>query len=94
MKLNVYQEWLRINEGFDLVLRVLKAMRKYHAFGAGELECFRQLSKETRAAINSYLAEIVERAESAEAGHRFQQRRKRGQADEQASEPLSMPLLP
>jgi len=63
---------LRLNQGFDQILTALAALRRHPAFPAGELERFAALSKETRAATNSFLTSVMEAAETAEAGRCYQ----------------------
>jgi hypothetical protein len=68
LKLDVDLELVRINMGFDLVIASLRALRKQPAFHKSELDQFRSLSQEARAATNSYLSGVLEAAETAEAG--------------------------
>jgi len=82
-KLHVYEHLAQINAGFDQAIRSLVALRKHGAFPRGTLARFTALSKETRAATNSYLAGMIEAAETAEAGRRFRERRAQESADEQ-----------
>jgi hypothetical protein len=56
VKLPVYQYLFDLNAGFDQVIRSLDALARYDAFHRREIERFRALSKEARAATNSYLA--------------------------------------
>ena len=58
-------------------------MRKHGAFPRGTLARFTALSKETRAATNSYLAGMIEASETHEAGRRFRERKAQERADEQ-----------
>jgi hypothetical protein len=53
LKLNIYQNLLKINAGFDQVIGGLAALRKYRAFHRRELARFSALSKENRASTNS-----------------------------------------
>src|SRR5450631_3187445 len=64
----VYKHLLDINAGFDQVIRGLAALRNHDVFLANELDHYRALSKEARAATNSYLVGQIERDETAEAG--------------------------
>ena len=82
MKRNIYEEWCRVNAGFEQVLDGLKALQKHRPFDAGEGDRFRDLAQEARAATNSYLAGVVERAETKEAGRRFRDRLRREKAEE------------
>jgi len=83
LKLDIYQHLLRINAGYDQVIRSLAALRKYDVFHAGELARFSALSKESRAATNSYLVGTLETAETTEAGRRFSKRLAQQRLDEQ-----------
>ena len=68
MQLDIYEQWYRINAGFEQVLDSLKALRRNSPFDAGEVDRFRKLAQEARAATNSYLASVVERAEKGTSG--------------------------
>jgi hypothetical protein len=83
VKLDVYQHLLRINAGHDQVIRSLAALRKHAAFQRSELARFSALSKETRAATNSFLLGAMETAETDEAGRRFSKRLAQQRSDEQ-----------
>ena len=85
VKLDVYENLLRINAGFDEAIQGLAALRKHAAFHRSTLERFAALSKETRAATNSYVASVIETAETNEAGRRFRERRAQERADEQGN---------
>jgi hypothetical protein len=82
MKPDVYEHWYRVNAGFEQVLDSLKALGKHRPFDAAEVDRFRKLAHEARAATNSYLASVVERAETAEAGRRFRDRLRQEKAEE------------
>src|ERR1700680_204521 len=82
MKLDIYEQWSRINAGFEQVMDGLKALRKHRPFDAGEVDRFRELVQEGRAATNSYLAGVVERAETEEAGRLFRDRLRREETEE------------
>ena len=82
MKLAVYKRLRDINAGFDEAISGLAALRKFHQFHALELDQCTSLAKEVRAATNSYLAGVVEQAETGEAGRRFRKRRGRERQEE------------
>jgi hypothetical protein len=82
MKRKVYKHVLGMNQGFEQVLRSLKALAKYPGLHRNEIRRFQQLARETRAATNSYVLESLTRRETAEAGRLFVQRRFREQKDE------------
>ena len=86
MKLQVYKHLLAVNAGFDQVIRALAALRKHGSFHRRELDRYSALSKEARAATNSYLTAVLERAETQEAGRRFGKRRRREQQEESGSQ--------
>jgi hypothetical protein len=50
VKLPVYQHLFDVNAGFDQVIRSLDALAQHDAFHRREIERFRALSKEARAA--------------------------------------------
>jgi hypothetical protein len=83
LKLDIRQYLLFINAGFDQVIGGLAALRKCGAFHRGELDRFSALSKENRAATNSYLLGAMETAETNEAGQRFSKRLAQERSDEQ-----------
>jgi uncharacterized membrane protein YgaE (UPF0421/DUF939 family) len=85
VKLQVYKHLLDVNAGFDQVIRGLAALRKHESFHRRELNHYSALSKEARAATNSYLTAVLERVETAEAGRRFGKRRTREQQEESGS---------
>jgi hypothetical protein len=85
VKLDVYELLLRINAGFDQAIRGLAALQRHAAFHRSTLERFAALSKETRAATNSYVTSVIETAETNEAGRRFRERRAQERADEQGN---------
>ena len=86
MKLQVYKHLLAVNAGFDQVIRGLAALRKHGSFHRRELDHYSALSKEARAATNSYLIAVLERVETEEAGRRFGKRRTREQQEESGSQ--------
>jgi len=72
--LHVYKRLYQINAGFERVARGLRRLDRTGIFNRGELSRFRALSAETRAAINSYLASVIESQETDEAGRLSRQR--------------------
>ena len=85
MKRDFYLHLLSLNAGFDQVIGSLAALRKHGAFQGGELARFSALSKETRAATNSYLAGVIETVETEQAGRRFRKRLAQQRSDEQGN---------
>ena len=83
MKLDVYKRLLRINAGFEQVLRSLAALERQRRSDAEELKRFRLRSRETQAALNSYLAAAIESAETDAAGRCFRQRVAQEKSDEE-----------
>jgi hypothetical protein len=86
LKRGVYWELARLNLGFDLVLQSLRALRQYRAFPEQELDRYSALSKEARAATNSFLSGVLEASETAEAGQRYRRRRAQEKRDEQGDD--------
>jgi hypothetical protein len=84
MTLKVYEHVLTMNQGFDQVLRSLKALAKYPGLQPEEVRRFEQLAREARAAANSHLLEELARLETADAGRLFVRRKDRERKDEQA----------
>src|SRR5205807_5438149 len=82
LKLNIYQNLLKINAGFNEVIGGLAALRKHAAFHRGELDRFSALSKETKSATNSYLLGAMETAETNDAGQRLHKRLAKERSDE------------
>lgn len=85
VKLAVYRHLLEVNTGFDQVIRALATLRKHGPFHRRELDHYSAVAKEARAATNSYLAGVLERIETDEAGRRFGKRRKRELREEQGT---------
>jgi len=83
LKLNIYQNLLKINAGYQQVIGGLAALRKYSVFHRNELARFSALSKEIKAATNSYLLSAMETAETDKAGRRFSKRFAQERSDEQ-----------
>ena len=82
MENTVYQQLFRINRGFDAVLRGLAVLRDHGGFHRSELRRFRALAREARASTNSYLAAVIESAETDQAGRLFRKRIDREKAEE------------
>ena len=70
-KLEVFQNLCDINAGFDRVMSGLAALSQQPGFGRRQLKRLRALSAETRSDMNSYLASVIEAAETDEAGRLF-----------------------
>ena len=85
MKLRTYKHWLGVNAGFEKVIRNLAGLGKDGAFRRRELERYSALSKEARAATNSYIAGVLEHHETDEAGRISRRRRNREQREERGS---------
>ena len=82
MQAEVYERLHRMNAGFQEVLRGLAALQEHGAFERAALKRCADLVKETRAVLNSYLADTIEAAKTEEAGRRYLQRRKREQRED------------
>ena len=81
MTVRIYEHLAALNTGFDQVRRSLAALARYREFDRPTLVQFNERA-EARAATNSYLASVIEAAETAEAGRRFGKRRAREEAEE------------
>jgi hypothetical protein len=79
---SVYQQLFRMNRGFDAVLRALSVLRDHDGFHASELRRFRNLTREARASMNSYLTAVLESQETDEAGRLFRKRIRREKAED------------
>jgi len=86
VKMPVYKHLLNINTGFDQVISALAALRRHEPFHRREIDHYIALSKEARAATNSYLTAVLEQVETEEAGRRFGKRRTREQQEESGSQ--------
>lgn len=82
MKVDVYEQLLRLNAGYHEVITSLAALRKHAAFKGSELERLTALSKELRADTSSYLTGAIETAETAEAGRRYRKCRLQAEDEE------------
>jgi hypothetical protein len=82
MTVQIYEQLAMLNTGFDQVRRSLAALARYREFDRPTLVQFSERAEEARAATNSYLASVIEAAETAEAGRRFGKRRAREEAEE------------
>ena len=73
--------WL-INLSFDRVVQSLDTIRRQPGFRRREVDRFRSLSEEARAATNSYITSVVELAETDQAGRHFRKRLAQERKDE------------
>ena len=73
-KLEVFQNLFDINAGFDRVMSGLAALSQQPGFDRRQLKRLHALSAETRSDMNSYLASVIEAAETDEAGRLFRKR--------------------
>ena len=64
-----------------ITLRLIGVTRSSSRFAAGEVDRFRELAQEARAATNSYVAGVVERAETERAGRLFRDRLRQEDAE-------------
>jgi len=71
-----------MNAGFDQAIQSLAALRRHGGFHRSMLQRLAALSQETRAATNSYLANVIQTAETEEAGRKFRKRKAQEKADE------------
>lgn len=85
MKIDVFQELWRFNRACDEAITALGKLRQYPGFRRKEIERLAGLSKENRAAANSYLAGAIEMAETEEAGRRYGNRRRREKQEDESA---------
>jgi hypothetical protein len=81
---SVYEHLLAINVGFEQVRRALTALGRRRGFDDRVLARYGELSEEARAATTSYLLEIIESAETKEAGRLSGRRLRRERKEERA----------
>ena len=86
MGLHVYEHLLAVSVGYDQVSRALAALGERPGFKRREIARFSAMAEEARAATTSYLTEVIEIAETEQAGRMYRRRRAR-ERDEQGSEP-------
>ena len=82
--LEVYEQLLQINAGFEQVSRALHGIGRNRLFDRQELERYRALAAEAQALINSYLSDVIETTETDQAG-RLSRRRLARERRESAS---------
>jgi hypothetical protein len=70
----VYEQLAAVEAGFEQAARALRVFRKSGGFERSEIERLSEMTAESRAATLSYLTNIIETLETAEAG-RLQGRR-------------------
>jgi hypothetical protein len=81
---DVYFQLWRINRSLDHVEQALDILRRHPAFRRREIDRFRSMAHEVRAATSSYLAERIEIAETVQAGRQFAKRLARERKDDLA----------
>ena len=74
MDLPVYEHLLAVNAGFEQVRSALAALAELPGFQRGEMARFGEMAEESKSAICSYLASVIEIAETEAAG-RWSKRR-------------------
>jgi hypothetical protein len=82
MDLSVYEHLLAVNAGFAQVRHALAALAERRGFKRGEMARFDEMTEETRSAICSYLASVIEMAETQQAGRLPNRRRAREREEE------------
>lgn len=81
---SVYEYLLAINIGFEQARSALAALEQRQVFSRGEIARLGAMAEEARAAIASYLTEVIETEETAQAG-RMSRRRLAHERREEAS---------
>jgi hypothetical protein len=84
MDLSVYECLLAVNAGFEQARGALAALEQRRGFSRGEIACLGAMAEEARAAIASYLTNVIETAETQQAGRMSRRRLARERADESA----------
>jgi hypothetical protein len=82
MDLSVYEHLLAVNAGFEQVRRALAALGQRRGFERGEVTRFAAIAEEARAAIASYLTEVIAAAETQKAGRLSSRRLVRERTEE------------
>src|SRR5437588_12317634 len=91
MKLTLYEHLFEMNRGFDQVVRCLKSLEKYRALKPDEIRRFEQMAKETQAATNSHLLDLLAALEINRAGRLSRLRKARERREEQEATSLKPP---
>ena len=84
MQSDVYLQLWRINRSLERVEQSLDILRRHPAFRRREIDRFRSMAHEVRAATCSYLAEMIGIAETDQAGRQFAKRLARERKDDLA----------
>jgi hypothetical protein len=79
---SVYEYLLAINIGFEQARSALAALKERQGFSRGEIARLGAIAEEARAAIASYLTDVIETAETAQAGRMSRRRLTRERRDE------------
>jgi len=82
MDLQVYEHLLAVNAGFAQVHNALAALAERPGFESGEVARFREMAEEAKPATCSYLASVIEIAETKDAGRLSKRRRARERQEE------------
>ena len=77
MDLPIYEHLLAVNAGFAQVRHALAALAERPGFERGEMARFSEMAEEAKTAICSYLASVIEIAETEDAGRLSKRRRAR-----------------
>jgi hypothetical protein len=82
MNLSIYEHLLSVNAGFEQVRRALAALGQREGFKRSEIARFGTMAEEARAAIASYLTEVIAAVETQNAGRLSSQRLAREPTEE------------
>ena len=85
-RLRVYERLAGIEAGFEQAIGALHAFRKHSGFARSEIKHLDELTAEARAATLSYLINVIENAETDEAGRLQGRRLKRERRDDRADQ--------
>ena len=81
MKLEIYEQLFRMNQGFEDALDALGKLSKNPVFNRSQMRRFEDLARETQAATNSYLLEAMGTDETQQAGRLERKQRRRTRND-------------
>jgi hypothetical protein len=82
INLSVYEHLLAVNAGFEQVRRALAALGQRRGFERGEIARLGAMAEEARAVVSSYLTDVIEMAETEEAGRLSSRRLARERKEE------------
>jgi len=82
MDLPIYEHLWAVNAGFAQIHHALADLAERPGFERGEMARFREMAEEAKTATCSYLASVIEIAETEDAGRLSKRRRARERQEE------------